>query len=176
MRYSTRRGRAILLLAVFTTAGLLVARELAGQSRQHGAGAVLRGRSALAEAAAEPLGARLVDRRLGGRARSRLDDPSRLGDAGREGEGARDEAVRRVLRARRRRCSSSMPTGTLVGHWGGPGRRLRVADVQSRHHRRPQGQRVDRRQRARRLAGPQVQPRRQVPAAGRQGRRPHAAR
>ena len=116
--------------------------------------------------AAQSLGAGLVDRRLGGRARSRLDDPSRLGDAGRE-KGARDQALDEC-------CAAAPPVlefdpdGEPGRHSGAARRGLRVADVESRHHRRPQGQRVDRRQRRRRLAGPQVHEGRQVPAADRQ--------
>ena len=37
--------------------------------------------------------------------------------------------------------------GNLIEHWGGPATGLRLADVESRHHRRLQGQRLDRRQR-----------------------------
>ena len=47
---------------------------------------------------------------------------------------------------------------------GRPGRGLRVARLESRHHRRPQGQRLDRRQRRRRRARAEVHARRQVPA------------
>ncbi len=39
--------------------------------------------------------------------------------------------------------------GNLIGHWGGPGPGLRLARFESRHHRRLQGQRLDRRQRPR---------------------------
>ena len=55
-----------------------------------------------------------------------------------------------------RRCSSSIRRVTLVGHWGGPGRGLRVARVEPRHHGRPQRQRVDRRQRRQGHARPEV--------------------
>ena len=166
-----RKGRTLLLLAVFTTAGLLVARELAGQSRHTVQAPYFEVDPDLAQTAAEPLGARLVDRRVGGRARPRLDDPSRLGDAGRQGEGARDEAVRRVLRrgAAGARVRSRRHAGRTVGR---SRRRLRVADVESRHHHRSQGQRVDWRQRAGRFAGAEVQSSWQVPPAGGQGQRP----
>ena len=162
------RGRAILLLVVFTTAGLLVARELAGQNRHTVQAPYFEVDPLLAEAAAQSLGARLDDRRVGGRARSRLDHSSRLGDAGQEGEGARDEAAyRRVLRRRAAGARVRSRRAIWLSHWGGPGARLRVADVEPRHHHRPQRQRLDRRQRPGRLAGPQVQRERQVPAAGR---------
>ena len=64
------------------------------------AGAALRGRSALAEAAAEQVDPRPDDRRLGRRAGSRLDHPSRR--LARARRGARDDepADRAVLRAR----------------------------------------------------------------------------
>ena len=39
------------------------------------------------------------------------------------------------------------PEGNLVKAWGGPARGLRLAGLQSRHHDRRQGQRLDRRQR-----------------------------
>ena len=61
--------------------------------------------------------------------------------------------------------------GNLVKSWGGPGAGLRVAGQQPRHHRRSQGQRLDRRQRRQGHAGPEVHRRRQVPAADRQARR-----
>ena len=35
------------------------------------------------------------------------------------------------------------PAGNLVGHWGGPGRGLRVAGVEPRYHDRLQRQRMD---------------------------------
>ena len=61
--------------------------------------------------------------------------------------------------------------GNLVGSWGGPGAGLRVAGQQPRHHRRSQGQRLDRRQRQHRHADPEVHEGRQVPAADRQAGR-----
>ena len=47
--------------------------------------------------------------------------------------------------------------GNLVNSWGGPGTGLRLARQQSRHHRRPQGQRLARRQRRQGHADPEVQ-------------------
>ena len=62
--------------------------------------------------------------------------------------------------------------GNLVKSWGGPGQGLRLARQQSRHHRRPQGQRVARGQRRQGHADPQVQRRRKVSLPDRQARRP----
>ena len=67
--------------------------------------------------------------------------------------------------------------GNLVGSWGGQGgrRALRVARVEPRHRGRPQGLRVDRRQRRQRRPHPEVHARRQVRGAVRQvGRAPRS--
>ena len=61
------------------------------------------------------------------------------------------------------------PDGSVVRAWGGPGARLRVAGERARDSRRPPGSRVDRRQRRRRRAHPQVHRRRRVPAPDRTG-------
>ena len=61
--------------------------------------------------------------------------------------------------------------GNLLEPLGRSRRRLRVADLEPRHHRRLQGQRLDWRQRQRRRAAAEVHQERQVPAAGRQGQR-----
>ena len=73
--------------------------------------------------------------------------------------------------------------GNLLRAWGGPADPgfpdqplhardgLRVADQRARHLRRPQRQRLDRRQRRRQPPGAQVHQRRHLPAADRQGRR-----
>ena len=82
------------------------ARRRAGAARSHRGSAdhrhrrsaALRGRSVLAEAAAEPLGARQRHRRLGRLHRHRLDRPPRLGDARRQREGAGAEAGRLLRR------------------------------------------------------------------------------
>ena len=70
-------------------------------------------------------------------------------------------ARRRVLhgRAARPRVRSGRQPPARVGR-SGP--RLRMARVQPRHHRRQQGHRLDRRQRARRRADPEVHARRKV--------------
>src|SRR5712691_8412676 len=70
------------------------ARSLPGPARKQGRhagpnrpGAQIRGRSAVAEAAAQPLAARHDHRRLGRRAGPRLDHPSRRADAFQHGKG-----------------------------------------------------------------------------------------
>ena len=57
-------------------------------------------------------------------------------------------------------------------HWGGPGTRLRLADVQSRNHRGLQGQRLDwrQRQRLRRVWAPKLQARRHGPEVHQDGK------
>ncbi len=57
------------------------------------------------------------------------------------------------------------PEGNLVKAMGRSGRGLHVAELEPRHHDRRQGQRLDRRERQRRFAHPQVHARRQVPGA-----------
>ena len=84
-----------------------------------------------------------------------------------ESERAAEPADRRRA-ARPRRRSSSSTGGQPRRPWGGPGAGLRLADVEPRHHRRSQGQRLDRRQRRQGRARPEVHARRQVPAADRQ--------
>ena len=81
----------------------------------------LRGRSAVAEAAAQPLAARLDDRRLGRRAGQRLDHPSR------RRRPAQQRARRGAQSADRRVLPPAPPVlvfdpeGNLVRSWGGPG-------------------------------------------------------
>ena len=119
----------------------------------------------MAEAAAESLAARIDHRRMGRRPGQRLDHPSRLRDAERQREGAGAQS-RRVLP--RRAAGARVRPGRQPGPGlGRPGRRLRVAGIQSRHPRRLQGQRLDRRQRRQGRAGPEVHQGRQVPDAGR---------
>ena len=129
------------------------------------AGADLRGRSVLAEAAAQSLGDRLHDRPLGGRAGQRLDDPSteygRRQFQGRRHHGRRRERPRRRSAAGRRAeradiradadrqvlqggaagacLRSGRQSGEVVGR-AGPG--LRLAGQQPRHHRRSSRQRL----------------------------------
>ena len=83
-----------------------------------------------------------------------------------------DRGVLRRRAAGPRVRSGGQPRRTL----GRPGRRLRVADVEPRHHHRPQGQRLDWRQRSGRRARAEVHPGRQVPAAGGQCRRASRSR
>ena len=106
-----------------------------GQARR--AGADLRGRSVLAEAAAESLGDRLDDRPLGGRPGPRLDHPSARvpsrttsrpptsrAEAVTTRCSRREAVARRSNRAAarsRRRCSSSIRPATSSKSWGGPG-------------------------------------------------------
>ena len=52
--------------------------------------------------------------------------------------------------------------GNVVYSWGGPDDASRLAGVESRHHRRPEGHRLDRRQRRPRLAHHEVHARGQV--------------
>ena len=134
------------------------------------AGAALRGRSVLAQAAAQPLGARQRHRRLGGRPRQRLDRPPRLRHPGRQREGARAEG-RRLLRrrARRARLRQGRQSDPALG-WPRAG--LRLARLEPRHLRRSHRHRVDRRQRPGRLAHHEVHPGRQVRRPVRQARTP----
>ena len=112
-----------------------------------GAGAALRSGSPLAEAAAEQLDPRADDRRLGGRAGSRLDHPPRrLARAGRSPRRRRTRRRRSAARPRRRFSSSTSGQSDPALGRTGPG--LRLAGLQPRHHRRLQGQRLDRRQRS----------------------------
>ena len=117
------------------------------RARRTGCAAV-RGGSVLAEAVAESLGLGIDDRRVGGFARSRLDHSSPPNAERRDrGERGQEHARRRMLR----HCAA----GARVRRRGQPrelvgrsGRRLRLAHVESRHHRRPHGQHLDRRQRS----------------------------
>ena len=61
------------------------------------------------------------------------------------------------------------PDGRLLKSWGGPGAGLRLAQAGARHPHRQGGQRLARRQRQGRSPDPEIRPRRQVPAADRQG-------
>ena len=83
-------------------------------------------------------------------------------------EAAEDRRPARAAR-RRRRFSSSTRHGNLLRHWGGQdGDGYKWPGVEPRHHHRPQGQRLDRRQRRGRRHGAEVHPGRQVPDADRQ--------
>ena len=139
-------------------------------------GAEVRSRSDVAEADAQQLGAGPDDRPRRRRARSRVDHPSRQrrrqpGSHRARRRPGRHAARQRMLRpgaagARvRRRPATSSATGAASR------RALRMARVEPRHRRRPQGLRVDRRQRRPRRAHPEVHARRQVRGAVRQGGR-----
>ena len=78
-------------------------------------------------------------------------------------------AVRRVLRARRRTCSSTTRAARSSTHWGGPGEGLRLAGTERRSRDRRRGQRLDRRRGRRRFENSQVLEGRQVHRAVRQG-------
>ena len=159
------------------------------------AGADLRSRSVLAEAAAEPLGDRLDDRPLGGRAGQRLDDPSPEHGRG-QLQGGRHHGRRRQGQRRRGAagrapaaaaadptpigecCKVAPPVlvydqaGNLVKSWGGPGQGLRLAGQQSRHHGR--SRRATSGSPATAHKDTQIlkfDERRQVPASDRQARR-----
>ena len=98
----------------------------------------------------------------------RVHHPPRRLDAepAHRGRRGREPADRRVLRAGAadaRVRSGGQPREGV----GRPGRGLRLAELEPRHHDRRQGQRLDRRERHRRLAHPQVHARRQVPGADR---------
>ena len=140
-------------------------RQRSGRPIAHRARPAVRSRSALAQAAAQPLAARHDHRRLGRRVRSCLDHPSRRGDAACQRARARPQG-RRVLHGG--------PAGAGIRPGGQPGARLgrprpglRMAGIESRHPRRLQGQRLDRRQRPEGRAHPQIHQGRQVPDAGR---------
>ena len=75
-------------------------RRSGGRVRRGRRRAAVRGRSVLAEAAAEPLGARLDDRRLGRLARSRLDHPPpAIAERRNRSERGQEHAVGHVLHA-----------------------------------------------------------------------------
>ena len=89
-----------------------------------GHGAALRSRSAVAQAAAEPLGARQGDRRD-------VDAQDHVWIVHRDNLSARTKPRAEPEPADRRRAASTAPpvlefdpAGNVVGHWGGPGRRL----------------------------------------------------
>ena len=146
------------------------------------------------QAAAESLGDRLDDRRVGRCAGQRLDDPpartrskttsrrptswsaTPAGETTRRSRGAgraagrRADADRQVLQggAAGARLRPGGQPGEVVGRARAG---LRLAGQQSRHHRRSQGQRLAGRQRRQGHADPEVRRRRQVPASDRQARR-----
>ena len=78
-------------------------------------------------------------------------------------------ADQRVLPARpaRARVRPGRQPARQLGRPRHGDRRLRLAGVEPRHHRRPHGQRLDRRQRRRRRPRAEVHAQRRVPAAGR---------
>ena len=172
MRLTRRSAFAAAAIALFAALGVGQAccRTVAEAQARTVEAPQLRGRSALAQAAAEPLGARHDDRRLGRRPGQRLDHPPR--------RRPRSNANERALELKVGECCTAAPpvlvfdqAGNLVRSWGGPGQGYEWPESQPRHPRRLQGQRLDRRQRREGRAPAQVHQGRQVPDAGRQARR-----
>ena len=137
---------------------------------ERGAGAALRGRPVLAQAAAEPLAARQRHRRLGRRAGSGVDRPPRLG--------TRSSNNEKALELKAGDCCAGAPGGARLRPPGQSGQALgragtglRLAGVEPRHLRRSHRHGVDRRQRPGRLAHHEVHAGRQVRRAVRQAER-----
>ena len=99
--------------------------------------------------------------------RPRLDHPPQLGDAEQQRARRRAQSADRRVLPRRAAGAGVRPGRQPRAALGRPGPGLRVARVEPRHLRRPQGQRLDRRQRRQGRAHPEVHQGRQVPAAGR---------
>ena len=133
------------------------------------AGADVRGRSLLAEAATESLGARRRGGRLGRRAGPRLDGSSRRQPEHPQGAGNETALQRDVLRDRAARAGVR-PEGHAAAALGTRTERS-VDGPGARHPHRPQEQRVAGRRRRRRFPDPEVHDGRQVRDAGRQERR-----
>ena len=133
----------------------------------------LRGRPVLAAAAAEQLAARLDHRGLGRRTGPRLDRAPRQPRAERDPRRARP-AVRRGVLPSGAPGPGVRPGGQPHPALGRTRRGLRLARVEPRHLGRSHGQRLDRRQRRRRFARPEVHARRRFPPADRRGRPPRA--
>ena len=132
-----------------------------------GRGAEVRGRPVLAEAAAEPLGARQRDRR-GCRLDATTSSSCIGNDTMNEAEIGAGRTRRPASAARRAPPVLEFdPAGQPRGVVGRAGRRRTSGPVEPRHRDRQQGQRLDRRERRQRLAHPQVHARRQVPHADR---------
>ena len=150
-----RRPGAMLLAACLALGIGSVVLDRVGRVKAAGVhGAALRSRSDVAEAAAEPLGAR--QRRSACRSMRRITSGSFIAPARSKPKETYADARTR----RRRECCAPAPpvlefdeAGNLVGHWGGPGAGLRLAGFEPRHHGRLQRQRLDRRQRPRRRSG-----------------------
>ena len=121
-------------------------------------GADVRGGPVLAQAVAGSLGAGIGHRRRRGLARPRLHRAPRQPHRAHRGRGRRGSSDRRVL-PRRAPCARVRSRWQSRQRVGRSLRRLRVARLEPRHHRRPHGQPVDRRQRAERHARPEVLPR-----------------
>ncbi len=134
-----------------------------GRRRKQRAGAAIRSRSDVAQTAAEPLGARERHRRR--RSTRRITSGSFTAARARS---TPRKSTRRPNRRSAECCIPAPPViefdqqGNVVHAWGGPGRGLRVAGVQPRHHHRLQRHRLDRRQRRQRRPDPEVHARRQV--------------
>ena len=152
-------------LAVLVTLGLTArALDQAATQARHRAGAEVRSRSDVAQAAPEQLGDGHDDRRRDRRTGSRV-----------------DRASRDTLSATEVAAAQNPPTGTCCKRAppilefdagrhaaaivGRPGAGLRVAGVESRPRRRSQRHHLDGRQRRRRLAGAEVHAGRQVRGA-----------
>ena len=136
----------------------------------------VRGGSVLAQTAAGPHGAGIDHRRGRGFARPRVHRAPRQPHGTHRGRGRRGSADRGMLPGRPAgaRVRSGRQSRRLLGR---SLRRVRVAGLQPRDHRRPHGQRLDRRERTQRHACPQVLAHRRVPgfvrrAGGRPGRQP----
>ena len=137
------------------------------QAKAARAGAAVRSRPDVAQAAAQSLAARQRDRRRRRHAGSRLHHPSRRRRRSirKEIYAAAESADVANAASPRRRFSSSIRTAICVQGVGRPGPGLRVARLEPRHHARLQGQRLDRRQRRQRRPHPEVHAGRQVPQA-----------
>ena len=159
------RTPAYVGLTLFAFAGALYVTRtpsVAAQNKRRSSGADLRSGSVLAEAAAEPLGARA--RRSACRWMPRITSGSSIGRRPSKTT-SRPPTSRSatvpigvVLRRSRRPVSGirSRRRETWSAHLGRSRPGLRVAGEQSRHHRRSQGQRLDWRQRRHGHADPEV--------------------
>ena len=120
MRIRRLRGRAILLLAVFTTAGLLVARELAGQSRNTVQAPYFE---------VDPFWPKALPNHwvLGSSIGVSVDDRDHVWMIHRGSATLADKEKALETKLSDECCGAAPPVlefdpeGTLVGHWGGPG-------------------------------------------------------
>ena len=120
MRIRRLRGRAILLLAVFTTAGLLVARELAGQSRNTVQAPYFE---------VDPFWPKALPNHwvLGSSIGVSVDERDHVWMIHRGSATLADKEKALETKLSDECCGAAPPVlefdpeGTLVGHWGGPG-------------------------------------------------------